>query len=163
MPNSVWFTTFTQHLVESLQVGGNPDFPAGCRYRAEQCLEHILVNPLALHDHIRVLFKLLSPLFPYQEPLPEPVRNKVPGHGLGGLNDGELYELILSPMALMGLSYDIEQFAPARWLDIVEREVKCEVQRKQRRHKRLQQMFDSFLSTEERQVLCGSKPKTVET
>lgn len=160
MPNRVWLTSLTQHLIESLNQSGKMGFPTGLRYRAEQCLEHTLVNPQALHDHIGVLFALLSPNFPSCEVLSHELRDKILVNRLGDLSEPQLAQLIVNPMALMGLAHDIERFAPASWLQVVEREVQCDIRRKQRKHRHLQQLILSEgIVLNEREPVCGSRQR----
>jgi hypothetical protein len=162
MPNRMWFTSLTQHLVESLDQSGEMNLPTGMRYRAEQCLEHALVNPQVLHDHIGVLFMLFSPNSVDEfdhEILTQSQRDNVLANGLRALSDQELAALIVNPVALMSFAHDIERFASAKWLEVVEREVQCEVRKKRRKHKHLQQLLNEGFFHNERESVCGSQLK----
>lgn len=116
----VWLTTLVHHVVEQWQIDGYPELVPGCRELLVNRLEHILVDPVALHRYIKTLYQLLEGDHPYIYELPSERLDAVMRGGLRKLTDEELAQLLLNHTALLGIAFAVERTQPSYWLMLTE-------------------------------------------
>lgn len=98
--------------------------PAGSRGPLQEWIERLLVNEQLLHAHRRFLQERLRDGFRFQECLPLDLVGILVEGGVGPamLDDQQLAELLLNPVALYDLAEAIADDYPPWWAERIERE-----------------------------------------
>jgi hypothetical protein len=103
--------------VQDKAAHGHPRVAEADRPRVLASLERLLVDRQALDQHIRLLQKRFGRTFPQLALLPETLVEGILSAGAGVLANDELAALLLNPIALRDLSWQIHEAMPDYWLE----------------------------------------------